>query len=76
LSMRVWGQHQMKNKRCLLLSAGLLLLSTFSDPRGQEATNDGRLLRSFQGHSKPGPLHASCFVRMADSWRRQAMTTR
>src|SRR5436309_2949810 len=42
----------MKNKRWLLLSPGLLLLLTSSGPRGQEAKNAGRLLRTFQGHSK------------------------
>jgi WD40 repeat protein len=42
----------MRDNRRLLLGAGLLWLLTASGPRGQEARNAGRLLRTFQGHSK------------------------
>jgi WD40 repeat protein len=42
----------MRNKPWLLLNAGLLLLLTSSGPRGPEAKDAGRLLRTFRGHSK------------------------
>ena len=41
----------MRNDRWLLLSAGLILL-TSSSSLGEEAKNTMRLLRTFQGHSK------------------------